>query len=95
MGWKLHTEPITTEMRFGFSIHTPSDFGFLLVKVPIWIFVLLSSGLTMLTFRAAPRLPHQCRKCRYDLTGITTVCPECGTPIARTKKPADPKTDGR
>lgn len=29
-----------------------------------------------------PREPHECHRCRYDLTdNVSGVCPECGTPV--------------
>lgn len=37
---------------------------------------------TLLGSYLPPPKPHECRRCRYDLTGNTSgVCPECGTPI--------------
>ena len=64
------------------------------IAIPLWTLVVPFVALTARSFWIKPFLPHQGPKCRYDLTGITTTCPECGSPIARTKKPAGPETDG-
>lgn len=46
----------------------PAVFGAL--ALPLWI-----------ADRRA-RLPHECPRCRYDLTGnVSGVCPECGAPL--------------
>lgn len=43
-------------------------------------FVLLSLGVALVP---EPRVGH-CRRCDYDLTGLTQPrCPECGTPFDR------------
>jgi hypothetical protein len=51
------------------------------IGVPIWLpFLLFAAPTTWLWHRNRRVPPGHCRKCRYDLTGITTgICPECGT----------------
>src|SRR5688572_29056352 len=52
------------------------------VAIPIWLLALIAGTLTLLIGRRdSRRLPHACRKCGYDLTGLPAErpCPECGT----------------
>jgi hypothetical protein len=56
------------------------------VEAPSWMVILLTglypTVLTVRWFRRARRLPSECPKCRYDLTGnVSGICPECGTPV--------------
>src|SRR5688572_30290933 len=48
----------------------------------LWLLFVLTVAPTAVLWRRRLRTPPgHCRKCRYDLRGVTTgVCPECGAP---------------
>lgn len=49
------------------------------VAIPLWaIAVPFVLGAVWFFWRGRRPLPGHCRKCGYDLTGITGPCPECG-----------------
>lgn len=68
--------------------------GFRLM-VPIWqpaLAAVILSGVLWLFHRRRPP-PGHCRKCRYNLHGLTSaVCPECGTPVPPLKTSAQEDT---
>ena len=58
--------------------------GFKYVVIPtLWIILPISIALTIWVALKARRVPPPgfCRKCRYDLRGISGACPECGAAI--------------
>jgi hypothetical protein len=54
--------------------------------LPLWMpLILVAMPTGILFYRDRKPKPGQCRKCRYDLAGLTgDKCPECGTRIATT-----------
>ena len=55
--------------------------GHVSLAVPIFLFGMPSAILWYRRFRHVP--PGHCRKCRYDLAGVTNAtCPECGWTVA-------------
>ena len=60
--------------------------GQLNVDVPLWVPLLASAALALLCWRKPRECPRHCSVCGYDLRGADhQVCPECGTPIAKTE----------
>ena len=60
-------------------------------NMPIWPLALVTAILPAIALVHERRRPrsHLCTKCFYDLTGNTSgTCPECGTPIPQTSRPA-------
>jgi len=55
--------------------------AFSALAIPIWYLAFAAAVAAMFFHhKARPKLPGQCRKCDYDLTGnVSGVCPECGT----------------
>lgn len=56
-----------------------------IINIPLWVPLLLVSGLTALLWWRDRRVPAgHCEHCRYDLTGnVSGVCPECGHKVPR------------
>lgn len=54
------------------------------IDIPAWLAPLPTLGICVLAFVMTRTPPHHCRKCRYDLRGLShapsgkTICPECG-----------------
>jgi hypothetical protein len=58
----------------------------LMLSLPTWYFVVGFAILTSLSVRPwlearRRRRPNTCPTCGYDLSGVHSLCPECGKPI--------------
>ena len=63
-----------------FSFNTEPD-NTTYLYLPLWPLIALAVlASTLATIRALRRRISECQSCGYDLTGITSPCPECGTP---------------
>jgi hypothetical protein len=66
-------------------ISPKQDFNYIMVAVPLWIAILLTSVLPAIVFlrlrrQSYRRVRGQCLTCGYNLTGnVSGTCPECGT----------------
>jgi hypothetical protein len=83
-----HARRTMAALPWGFSI-TGKRGEWVSVRVRCWIVVAAFGGAALAAYVLARRInppprvrPGYCRKCGYDLHGITSnVCPECGTPL--------------
>lgn len=89
--WDTMWASPTHQLPIGFAYgKAPSDdptaAGLFCLLIPSWTLIVLFSLLPtfwLYRWRFHPvRLPGECRRCGYDLTGNASgVCPECGAPI--------------
>lgn len=89
--WDTDWAGATHQLPLGFGYgKTPKDdptaAGYFGLVIPSWSLILLFAllpALWLYRWRIHPiRLPGQCRRCGYDLTGNTSgTCPECGAPV--------------
>ena len=97
-GFTVHARPLTWPFRESaikqlglLWPHVRWTHGKGLIVIPLWLPLLIVSGLTAFTWRNARRRPSagHCSNCNYDLTANQSgKCPECGTPAPKSEPEA-------